>query len=225
MTFKQGVVALLLGSLLGLSGQAMAAQDKDVFKLPPNAVFRYIDNSGKTVVSSMLTEEALYAGYQILNSRGRVVKIVPPGIPKAERAAIRAQRKQELHDQKLLRMYATPDGAVRTRNRQIQSIQLKISYAQNNLTREQAKLQQQISRAANFQKRGQEVPDGVKDLIDLYHGQVTETQDNLADYQAKIKAIQSRFAKVISRLEMLTGDKVSQDLQAHTTTENGAASN
>src|SRR5690606_37962407 len=149
-------LAMLLGSLL-LSPVLAAAAEKSV-GLPTDALFRYMDKNGNTVITSMLTDEALYAGYKILTKQGQLVETVPPGIPESERAAIKAQREKDEQDKRLLRMYVSPDGALRTRNRQVETIQLKISYAKNDLARQKAKLNEQISRAADYQKRGVPVP-------------------------------------------------------------------
>lgn len=200
------LLAVLVGSMMLTPLQAVA--DK-AGGLPPDALFRYIDAHGNTVITSMLTDEALYAGYQILTSQGQVVEVVPPGIPENERAAIKAQRERAAQDQQLLRMYVSPDGALRTRNRQAETIQLKISYAKNDLARQQAKLNDQISRAADYQKRGAPVPTGVQDLIDLYAGQVDTTEKTLVQYQADIDALNIKFADIVKRLEKLTGKKAS----------------
>lgn len=202
---------MLLGSLL-LSPVLAAAAEKSV-GLPPDALFRYMDKNGNTVITSMLTDEALYAGYQILTKQGQLVETVPPGIPEEQRAEVKAARERAKQDQQLLRMYTGPDGALRTRNRQVETIQLKVSYAKNDLARQKAKLNEQISRAADYQKRGAQVPTDVQDLIDLYSGQVDDTSKALVQYQADIDAIDSKFDDIVKRLEKLTGKKASADLK------------
>lgn len=206
---KGWLLAMLLGGAMAFPLLAVAA-DKGT-GLPSDALFRYLDKNGNTVITSSLTDEALYAGYQILNHDGQVVETVPPGIPESERATIKAQREKAEQDKQLLRMYVSPDGALRTRNRQVETIQLKMSYAKNDLARQKAKLNEQISRAADYQKRGVPVPGDVQDLIDLYSGQVDTTEKTLAQYQADIAALNDKFDDIVKRLEALTGKKASLD--------------
>lgn len=206
---KGWLLAMLLGGAMAFPLLAVAA-DKGA-SLPSDALFRYLDKNGNTVIASSLTDEALYAGYQILNHNGQVVETVPPGVPESERATINAQREKAEQDKQLLRMYVSPDGALRTRNRQVETIQLKMSYAKNDLARQKTKLNEQISRAADYQKRGVPVPGDVQDLIDLYSGQVDTTEKTLAQYQADIAALNDKFDDIVKRLEALTGKKASLD--------------
>jgi hypothetical protein len=203
---------VLLAGVLVVSATAVAADTSD--KLPVDAMFRYRDHNGNLVVSSSLTDEALYAGYQVLDSKGQVVETVPPGIPESERAAIKEKREQARRDQQLLYMYTDPNGAQRTRDRQVEAINLKLSYTKNELAYQKAKLNEQIARAAGFQKQGAPVPGDVTDLITLYSGQVKDSQSTIDQYQADIKAIDEKFATIIQRLEALTGKKVTIDQPA-----------
>lgn len=207
MTKKGGLALLLAGVAFSFQPLPVVAADKGA-SLPPGALFRYIDKRGNTVLTSSLNDEALYAGYQVLTSKGDVVETVAPGIPESDRAAIKAQREREAHDQQLLRMYTSPEGALRNRNRQIESIQLKMSYARNDLSRQKAKLEDQISRAADHEKRGEAVPSDTQDLITLYGNQVQNTEAALKQYQADIDNTNQRYGDIISRLEELTGKKV-----------------
>ncbi len=216
-----GLTLFLGGCLLAATLPAMAAGN-DGFRLPPNATFRYVNDKGITVISSSLTEDALYAGYEILNANGRVVEIVPPGIPKAQREAMRKKQERKEQNQQLLRMYIGPRGAARTRDRKIEAIQLKMNYARNQKLRLQHKLHEQIDRAAGFQKRGADVPTGTQDLIDMYSGQLDAVKQQLANYKNEIQQITQHFDDIIKRLEKLTGETLPEpkpkDKTQHTST-------
>lgn len=203
---KGGWALLLAGWAFLAQPVPVLAADKGA-SLPPGALFRYVDKRGNTVLTSSLTDEALYAGYDILDRSGNLLETVEPGIPESDRAAFKAQKERLAHDQQLLRTYISADGAVRTRNRQIEAIQLKMSYAKNDLVRQKAKLDEQISRAADYEKRGQAVPTDVEDLITLYSNQVHNTEAALKQYQTDIDDTNTRYDAIIIRLEELTSKK------------------
>lgn len=203
-------VLLVITSVAGVA-LAAPAQQKDNADWPADAVFRYKNADGATVITSTLPEEALYRGYDVLNGKGLLVEKVAPGLTQEERLRLKDQQEkmqnQLKHDQYLVRMYITADGARRTRDRQIDALRLKMTYTHNDLSRQKHKRDEQISKAANFEKRGQDVPADVNDLLKFYSQQIDATQQQLDDYQAEIDEITKKFEPIIERLDVLSSDK------------------
>lgn len=201
--------ALLI--VVGFTSLALAAPTKQSTSWPTDAVFRYKNIDGATVISSTLPEEALYRGYDVLDGKGHVVETVKPGLTKEERERLKDQEEkmqnQLKHDQYLVRMYITADGARRTRDRQIDALKLKINYTQNDLSRQRKKRDEQVSKAASFEKRGKDVPADVNDLLKFYSQQMEGTQQQLNEYEAEIDSINEKFEPIIDRLEVLSSNK------------------
>src|SRR5699024_4400784 len=105
-----------LAVLLLLGAHSLMAEDgpQEVDPLPSGGVYRYMGPSGDLVHTRTLPWDGIVAGYEVLDSRGRVVKSVRP-LPTAEekaerervRAKVLAKAKKERRRRKLLGMYDT----------------------------------------------------------------------------------------------------------------------
>lgn len=161
--------ALLLW--LGLFAQAPAlAADQPEIRL-----YRYIDSRGVTVMDRQgVPAEYIGKGYQVLNSRGRVIQTVPPAPTAQEIRQAEALKAQASADAQLLQQYRSLDEVDRAKARKLAELDALISVAQGNiqgLSAQQASLQGQ---AADLERTGKPVPqvllDQLKDLRDQQQG-------------------------------------------------------
>jgi chromosome segregation ATPase len=188
------------------SGQGKGKEDQ----IPPGAVYRFTDEDGNTEISSSLSDEAIEQGYEILNRKGMVIKEVAPALTEEERQAIkerkqrqRQKERQDKRDEKLLRLYAGPEDARRARDRQIKALEVNISYTRNSLQQVRQKLDQEVSSAAKFERRGDQVPPSIQDSIDHYQSKIQEYKNEIAEYQQDIKDVRKRFRPIIERLKVI----------------------
>lgn len=181
--------------------------------IPRGALYRYEDEEGQMAVSSTLTREAIEAGYQILDRQGNVIKTVEPAPTEEELEEVKAKRerqrqleRQKREDKRLLRLYAGPEDAIRARDRQLEALKLNIGYTRNNIKQVEDKLSGEISAAARFERQGKEVPESIQATIDRYQRQLSELNEEVAQYKRDMEAVRAEFEPIIKRLRALTDE-------------------
>ena len=174
-------------------------------------MYRYTKPDGTLAVSATLNEQAIHAGYQVLDHNGRVLRRAPPAPPEeqarrrqAMAAEQQAQRQAE-RDKELERLYAGPEDAVRARERQIEALELRISYATNTLAQLEEKRDQEVSLAARAERAGRPVPEGTRQAIEEYQRRMAHVRQEIAGYEKDKQAVREQYAPIIERLEELAG--------------------
>jgi len=200
---------LVLASLALWPVQAPAAPKQ---KEPAGEVmYRYTKPDGTLAVSATLNEQAIHAGYQVLDLSGRVLRREPPAPPEEQarrREALEAReqaRQQAERDKELERLYAGPEDAVRARDRQLEALELRISYATNTLAQLEEKRDEEVSQAARAERAGRPVPEGTRQAIDEYQRRMAHIRREIAGYQEDKRAVREQYAPIIERLQELEG--------------------
>lgn len=176
--------------------------------------YRYTDENGRMVISNTVPQDAVKRGYEILNQQGRVIRKVAPALTEEEIAAraARKQRDKELKEQRrqdarLLERFTGPDSAVRAMHRKIEELSSLIQLKRGSISVLENQLRSEQSRAADMERQGREVPEGVLQKIDRLEQQISELESEVASQQAGIDQTRREFLKDIRRLEQITDKK------------------
>lgn len=200
------LAVLLLPNLLLA---APPAEDADA--LPPGSLVRYFDEQGKVVITSTLPREAIDQGYDLLDSRGRVLRSVEPALSREERRKALAKQQARAEDQDLTRLYPTPQDAERARDRLITALRLKIDYARSAIIQLDDKLSAEVETAAQAEQAGRAVSEAVAANIEIYSKQIREQEEKIADAKKDIAATRQEFAPIIERLRGINGGQPTAD--------------
>lgn len=173
--------------------------------------YRYTDENGQMVISNTVPQDAVKRGYQILNQQGRVIREVAPALTEEEIAAREARKREEMRreaqrkqDAMLLKRFSSPDSAVKAMHRKIEELESLIQLKQGNISVLESQLQNEQSRAADMERQGREVPQGVLQKIGRLEDQIGELEAEIAAQQSDIDAARQEFLKDIRRLEKIT---------------------
>ncbi|MDX1588552.1 MAG: DUF4124 domain-containing protein [Oleiphilaceae bacterium] len=180
-------------------------------------MYRYIDDKGRPVITNSLPQEVVSRGYEILNSQGRVIEVVPPALTEEqiaekerERELERQRRAQEEArreaDRSLLRKYSSADDAVRALQRSLREMFSLIRLKQGNITNIEGKLAEQENRAANLERQGREVPEQIFDNMERLESQKQDLKKEIATQLEEIETLREDFRERIERMEELTGN-------------------
>lgn len=213
---RNGVIPVLMVLvMLPLAGEVMArtpvapsanrAADPDL--LPPGAMYRFRSRDGNLTISSVLPQQAIETGYEIIDSRGRVIRTVAAAVPEEERRRMQEQMRIRQQDNQLRRLYPVPEDAERARDRQISSLRLGIDYARGNITQLDGKLSAEVAQAAAAERAGRPVPETVQANIDLYTRQIREQEDKIAQIEQDIVQVGKEFEPIIQRLREISGQR------------------
>ncbi|MDX1802967.1 MAG: hypothetical protein R3292_02725 [Alcanivorax sp.] len=178
-------------------------------KFPDGAYFRYKTPDGVVHMERTLSNQAIYNGYQLMDPQGRVLENVKAepyedAAARARRhAENKARRERQARDEELRRLYAGPEDAARARDRKIQALKLKISYAENNLAQLEKKRDDELALAARQERSGHTVSQVTRDTISRFKRQVAETEKQISQYHDDIKSAQAEYAPIIDRLKQL----------------------
>ncbi len=174
-------------------------------------MYRYTDESGQLVISNTVPQEASTRGYEILNSRGRVVERVAPA-PTEEELRRREEEKrlqeqaeiQRKEDQALLRRYRHPDDAVRALHRKIRELEGLKQLKHGNVSVIESQLDNEHSRAADLERAGRDIPEATLQKIDRLESQIRDIEKEIESQQAEIRQVKEQYLQDIERLEAIT---------------------
>ena len=167
-------------------------------------LYRYVDSKGVTVLDRQVPPEYTGKGYQVLNSRGRVLRTVAPAPTAEELARLQAQKAQADANAQLLQRYSSVSAVDKALARKLAELDAMLASLQTNL---QALLAQQVSlqgQAAEQERAGHDVsPQLLGQLAGLKDEQARMKAD-IARYQAARVQAQQDFAVDRVRVEQLT---------------------
>lgn len=103
-----------------------------------STIYRYKDNQGNEIIGSQVPAEYVKNGYEVINDRGQVIRVVARTLTDDERAAqadsLEEQRlaeeavlRQQEEDTLLLRLYRAPEEVVRRRDTTIEELDAQLS--------------------------------------------------------------------------------------------------
>jgi predicted RNase H-like nuclease (RuvC/YqgF family) len=176
-------------------------------------MYRYTDEEGRTVISNTIPQPATKRGYDILNSNGRVVEVIPPAPTDDEIAAREAekQRQEELaiqreKDTRLLKRFSHPDQAIKAMHRKLGELQGLIQLKRGNISVISSQLDNEQSRAANMERTGQKIPDATLEKIRRLESQIRDIEREISWQAQEIESLKQTYEKDIKRLEEVTGE-------------------
>lgn len=197
------LISLVLAA--GLCSPALAAPPSTAGaeELPPGAMYRYINENNRMVLTSTLPREAIYLGYEIIDAQGRVLSVVEKALPEEERRRQQEEVSQRQRDDEIRKLYPTAGDAERALERKIASIRLNIDYAQNTMAQLNNKLAAEVSAAAQHEKAGRPIPENMQATIDQFTRQIREQNAQIEQFEADIEAAKEQFDPIIKRLRAL----------------------
>lgn len=176
-------------------------------------MYRYTDENGQIVISNTIPQEASRRGYDILNSKGRVIESIEPAPTEEEIAAREAEeqrrqalKRQQEEDRKLLKRYSHPDQAVRAMHRKIRELEGLNQLKRGNISVIVSQLNSEESRAADMERAGREVPESTLEKIRRLESQIREIEREIASQSAEIQTLREGYEADIRRLEEITGE-------------------
>lgn len=197
-----------LTTLLLLSGaSALHAAPSDA------RLYRYYDNSHRPNVTDTVTLEHIIHGYEELNSNMQVLRKIPAQrlLTAEEQAAAKVKRETDAQrrrdDQQLQRLYASAADAETARDRQLESIQVRLDFSNNALQGLRQRRAEDAQKAANFERTGKPVPKTLRDSIAASDHEIKSTLITIDERKAEQEKVKQTFATIIERLTFLADQK------------------
>jgi hypothetical protein len=189
-----------VGLLLALNVMAAQAAEEKAQVL----FYRYVDDKGGTVLDRQgVPPEYVGKGYQVLNERGRVLKVVPPAPTAGELQRQQADKAQAEANAQLLHQYSSVEDVDRAKARKLAEIDGLIAVAQGslqNLNAQQSTLQGQ---AADQERAGRVVPQALLDQMNGLREDQSHLKAEIVHDQELRKQAEAGFAQDRARVQQL----------------------
>lgn len=177
-------------------------------------LYKYTNKEGITVLDSQIPPRYAKYGYTILDSDGRVLKVVPGALTPAQEKAREeklarqkrreeAKKKQEIADQNLLMLYSTPQDVIRARDSKLASIKGFIDTSKGNIERLEEEKRNIESSLANVERAGGKVEKDQVDRIHNINNSVRQIQQEIQDKQNEMVQLRASFAADLKRIRQL----------------------
>jgi len=207
-------LATLAGLLLAVSAHADDTEHSI-------RLFRYYDADHKVHIDQQVSDDALTYGYDELDKQMNVMRSVAPRPTAKDLERIKAEqvRREQAEEQaradvQLKRLYSSPQDAERTRDGQVDAIQLHIDFSNNSIVRLRSLRAQQAEIAAGYERSGKPVPKDIQDSIQKYDAQIVAAQEDIKTRKADQDDVRSQFATIIQRL---------RDMQSGSSTDSASS--
>lgn len=170
-------------------------------------LYRYLDDKGQVVLNDKLPPSAASRGYEIIRPDGRLVKSVDPALPADEMEAERLRQEekaaQRRWDESLMLRYSSVEDIEDAKKRALGDIQIRISILKGNLNYLKTQVEREEARAAEMERRNQDVSQVQKDTIATLKSQIADVEDLIAIREREKAQTAKRFDRDISRFSAL----------------------
>lgn len=189
-----------------LLGLVPAAHSRDLY--------RYYNAQGNMVVDYRVPKEHIAGGYEVLNDKGVVIRVVQRELTAGERELVDAQQKLDESaraeeerlrkwDESLLLRYSTIADIEAARERSLRDLRIRVSILKSN----QRSLKQQVEdhqkQAADQERSGRQVTVTQLRAIEGLQGELGVTDRAIVDRGREIEEVAAAYQQDIDRFEML----------------------
>lgn len=194
----------LLAVLLLMSPISACAKD----------LYRYTNDEGNMVVDDHVPPEYAARGYEVLNSDGVVLKVVPRELTEEELAQKGVLEKQALEaaaeherlrlwDESLMLRYSTIEDIEAARERSLRDLRIRVSILKSNARSLKQQVENYQRVAAGIERSGGTVDVERLKTIEELQFEIGSTERSILDREAEVAMVQEGFQDDIKRFEML----------------------
>ncbi|WP_189477802.1 hypothetical protein [Parahalioglobus pacificus] len=177
-------------------------------------LYRYTNAEGNVVIDHRVPPEYVSAGYEVLNERGVVMRVVPRELTEEELANRSAQERLEAEaleeqkrlrewDESLLLRYSSIEDIEAARERELRDLQIRVSILKSNKRSLRQQVETYQAQAADQERLGRSVDAAHLTAIADLQGEIESTDRSIADREEEIDAVRASFQKDIDRFEQL----------------------
>lgn len=180
-------------------------------------LYRYINTEGNVVIQPSIPPEYVTRGYQVINTKGRVLETVAPARSDAELLQLREaelrllaeeqeKNQQQQHDAALLATYSQPEDVMKALKRALEEVDARLGVEQGNLSRTQQSKEARQADAARLERGGRAVPDSLSNEIGQYDLQIQRLQKRLDELHQIKQGTRLKYIADQRRLEELRSE-------------------
>lgn len=200
------ILALVTGPVVAAPGVKQDASQK---------LYRYRDAKGVVVINDAVPPQFARNGYEILNSSGQVLEVVPRQLTadelanlsdeeKAKRDSKAREEKQQAYDETLLLRYSDVADIEAARERGLKELQIRLSIVRGNMMQVKANLEREQQKAADIERGGRKVPDTMRENINALRNQIELSESDIELRKQEVEELKAEYQQAIDRFRYLT---------------------
>lgn len=156
-------------------------------------LYRYKNEQGVVVMHHSIPARYAQKGYEVINSSGKVLKVIPPA-PNEEEIEAASQQRQILSQYEVLkRRFSNTDEIERAKQRKLENIDTNISILKGNINNLEVRINELISRAAKFERTGKKVPSVILKQIDDTKAELKISRDLLNNRKQEYEEVAQKY--------------------------------
>jgi hypothetical protein len=173
-----------------------------------NSLYRYTNDSGARVMSDAISPYYAAKGYEIIDSRGNVIKIIPKELSPEEKVRQRKQRKKQATldawDQKLRSRYHSLADIEATKKRRLKGVDNSITSLQLTLDNISETVKYYQAEAASNERQGVAVPKDTLSSMARLQKDRDFIEQEIEKRQANRKKIVAMFDRDAARFTIIS---------------------
>jgi hypothetical protein len=177
-------------------------------------LYRYRNAEGNVVVDYHVPAGSVGGGYEVLNDKGMVIKVVPRALTAEELKAKDAEKKLEQEakaevdrlrkwDESLLLHYSTVADIEDAQRRALGDLQIRMSILKSNRYSIKQEVENYQAQAADTERAGQSVDVERLRTIERLQQEIAATELDIKQREGEIKALENAYQADIERFKML----------------------
>jgi Holliday junction resolvase RusA-like endonuclease len=181
-------------------------------------IYKWVDENGEIQYGDRVPPQYATTERSVINDQGRTVKVYEaPKSPeeKAEAQALVKQQTEErkiaeqqaVRDHSLLSTYSSEEDMLMARDSKVASVETLIQLTNSRLDSMQKRLNELANDAAEFERSGKKLPEGLVNQMKNLKEQIEHNEDFLKTKQKEKELIASKFDEDIKRYRELTSGR------------------
>ncbi|MGB7933783.1 MAG: DUF4124 domain-containing protein [Gammaproteobacteria bacterium] len=181
-------------------------------------IYKWVDENGEIQYGDRVPPQYATTERSVMNDQGRTVKVYEaPKSPeeKAEAQALVKQQaenrkiaeQQAVRDHSLLSTYSSEEDMLMARDSKISSVETLIQLTNSRLDSMQEHLNELTNDAAEFERSGKKLPEGLVNQMKNLKEQIENNEDFLKTKQTEKEQLASKFDEDIKRYRELTSGR------------------
>ncbi|RYD89265.1 MAG: hypothetical protein EOP50_17790, partial [Sphingobacteriales bacterium] len=154
MNYYLAALGLSISILPNILWAAAADQPKE----ERAAYYRYVNDQGVKVMDHSIPPAFSQRGYEVLNSVGRVIKVVPPALTEQDIKALEARQAIKEEYEQLSRRYSSTLDIEEAKLRQLERLDANIALVRGNINSLKRQIDGIGTKAAEFERAAKPVP-------------------------------------------------------------------
>ena len=190
---------------------ALLALSQAVFAVD---LYRYINDEGSTVIDYQVPPEHVKKGYEVINDKGVVVRVVPrelteeeqkeaDALKRLEQEALAEQQRLQEWDEALLLRYSTIEDIEAAQERALRDLRIRVSILKSNKRSLKQQVENYQVQAAEMERMGKQVDVARLQAIEDLQSEIAITDRAIADREVEITAVQAAYESDIERFTVL----------------------